>query len=107
MITYEEFKKIELKVGEVKTVERVTGSEKLLKLMVEIGEPTLRQIISGIGKGYEPETLVGRQIILVTNLESRMLMGLESQGMALAALSETGPTILIPEHSVAPGAVIS
>src|SRR3989344_5568016 len=57
MITYDEFKKVELKIGEVKEVSRVEGSEKLLKLTVEIGEPVPRQIIAGIGKVYEPEAL--------------------------------------------------
>ena len=107
MITYDEFKKVELKVGEVKTAERVVGSEKLLKLIVEIGEPTPRQIIAGIGKVYAPETLVGKQIVIVTNLESRMLMGLESQGMVLATHDESGPIILLPERPAQPGAVIS
>lgn len=107
MITYEEFKKVELKVGEVKAVERVAGSEKLLKLIVTIDEAVPRQIISGIGKVYEPEALIGRQIIIVTNLEPRMLMGLESQGMVLAAAGETGPIVLVPERQTAPGAMIT
>ena len=106
MITYEEFKKVELKIGEVKTAERVVGSEKLLKLLVEIGETPPRQIIAGIGKVYEPETLVGRQIVIVANLEPRLIMGLESQGMVLAADGTDGPVILLPEKPVLAGTIL-
>ncbi|MFH1170622.1 MAG: methionine--tRNA ligase [Candidatus Vogelbacteria bacterium] len=106
MITYDEFKKVELKVGEVKEASRVEGSEKLLKLTVEIGEPAPRQIIAGIGKVYEPETLVGKQIVIVANLESRMIMGLESQGMVLAADGADGPVVLFPEKIVLPGTIL-
>ena len=107
MINYETFKQVDLRVGEVKEASRVEGSEKLLKLAVEIGEPTPRQIIAGIGKVYEPETLVGRQIVIVANLEPRIIMGLESQGMVLAVSGESGPIVLSPERPVPPGAVIS
>ncbi|MEK7621685.1 MAG: methionine--tRNA ligase [Patescibacteria group bacterium] len=106
MITYDEFKKVELKIGEIKTAERVVGSEKLLKLAVEIGGAAPRQIIAGIGKVYEPETLLGKQIVIVTNLEPRIIMGLESQGMVLAADGASGPVVLLPERSVATGAML-
>ena len=103
MITYDEFKKVELKIGEIKTAERVAGSEKLLKLAVEIGEAMPRQIIAGIGKVYAPETLLGRQIVIVANLEPRLIMGLESQGMVLAADGVDGPVVILPEKAVLPG----
>jgi methionine--tRNA ligase beta chain len=106
MITYDKFKKVELKIGEVKTAERVVGSEKLLKLAVEIGEPAPRQIIAGIGKVYEPETLLGRQIVIVANLEPRIIMGLESQGMVLAADGTDGPVVLCPEKPVLAGTIL-
>ena len=106
MITYDEFKKVELKVGEVKEASRVEGSEKLLKLAVEIGEPTPRQIIAGIGKVYEPESLVGKQIVIVANLEPRLIMGLESQGMVLAADGTDGPIVLCPEKLVLAGTIL-
>lgn len=93
-INYEEFKKIDLRVAEILSAERVEGSEKLLKLEVSLGEEK-RQIIAGIGKQYTSEELVGRQIIIVANLEPRKLMGLESQGMLLAASTEEmGPILL-------------
>ena len=68
MITYDDFKKVELQIGEIKEASRVEGSEKLLKLNVEIGESAPRQIIAGIGRVYEPENLVGRQILIFPNL---------------------------------------
>ncbi len=106
MITIDDFKKIELKVARVISAERVEGSEKLLKLEVDLGDEK-RQIVSGIAKSYNPEDLVGKEIIIVANLEPRSLMGLESQGMVLAAGSEAGPVLLIPEKEVAPGTKIS
>lgn len=118
MINYDDFQKVELKIGKILAAERVVGSEKLLKLEVDlgehnaaaIGEPTelgaavKRQVVAGIGKVYAPENLIGKEIVVVANLEPRMLMGLESQGMLLAASSEAGPILLMPEKEAAPGA---
>jgi methionyl-tRNA synthetase len=85
-ITIDEFMKIQLKTAKVLTAERVPKSEKLLKLHVSLGEGTEpRQIVAGIGKKYEPETLIGKTIIIVANLKPAKLMGIESQGMVLAA----------------------
>lgn len=83
-ITIEEFQKIQLKTAKVLSAERVPKSEKLLKLQVSIGSEQ-RQIVAGIGKKYEPESLVGKTIIVVANLKPAKLMGIESQGMVLAA----------------------
>ena len=103
MISIGDFKNVELKVGKVLEAARVEGSDKLLKLSVDIGEGSARQIIAGIGKAYTPEALVGKQIVVVANLEPRTLMGLESQGMLLAASDAEGPVLLVPERPVAPG----
>ncbi len=85
-ITIDEFMKIQLKTAKVLTAERVPKSEKLLKLQVSLGEGTEpRQIVAGIGKRYEPESLIGKTIIIVANLKPAKLMGIESQGMVLAA----------------------
>ena len=105
MITIEDFKKLEIRVGKILSAERVSGSEKLLKLEVGIGVEK-RQVIAGIGKSYEPETLIGRQVVVLANLEPRSLMGLESNGMILAADSPAGPVLLMPEKEVLPGSVI-
>lgn len=104
MIPIDDFRKVELKVAKVLSAERVEGSDKLLKLQVTIGSEE-RQIIAGIGKKYEPSAVVGKEIIIVANLEYRTLMGLESQGMLLAADSD-GPVFLTPESEVEPGASI-
>ncbi|TAJ25150.1 MAG: methionine--tRNA ligase subunit beta, partial [Nitrospirae bacterium] len=72
------------KVAKVLSAERVPKSEKLLKLQVDLGSEQ-RQIVAGIGKKYEPEKLVGKKIVIVANLKPAKLMGIESQGMVLAA----------------------
>ena len=105
MVTFDRFKEIELRVARIISAERVEGSEKLLRLRVSLGEEE-RQIIAGIGKKYSPDVLVGRQIIVVANLEPRMLMGFESQGMLLAADSPDGPVLLQPDSEVLSGATI-
>jgi methionyl-tRNA synthetase len=85
-ITIYEFMKVQLKTAKVLTAERVPKSEKLLKLQVSLGEGTeQRQIVAGIGRKYEPESLIGKTIIIVANLKPAKLMGIESQGMVLAA----------------------
>ena len=83
-ITIDEFMKIQLRTAKVLTAERVPKSEKLLKLQVSLGTEQ-RQIVAGIGKKYEPESLIGKTIIIVANLKPAKLMGIESQGMVLAA----------------------
>lgn len=105
MISYEQFQQIELCVATILAAERVEGSEKLIRLKVSLGEEE-RQIIAGIGKRYAPEELVGKQIIVVANLEPRMLMGMESQGMLLAADTPDGPVLLMPDKIITQGAKI-
>jgi methionyl-tRNA synthetase len=83
-ITIDEFQKIQLKTAKVLSAERVPKSEKLLKLQVTLGTEQ-RQIVAGIGKRYEPEALIGKTIVIVANLKPAKLMGIESQGMVLAA----------------------
>lgn len=84
-ITIEDFIKVELKVGQVLTAERVPKSDKLLRFTVDVGEPEPRQILAGIAEHYEPEKMVGRKLVIVSNLKPRKLRGFESQGMVLAA----------------------
>ena len=106
MITFDQFKEINLQVVKIVSAERVEGSDKLLQLRVDLGGEEQRQIIAGIGKRYDPEELAGREIVIVANLEPRKLMGLESQGMLLAADSTDGPVLLQPDREVLPGSVI-
>jgi methionyl-tRNA synthetase len=83
-IGIEDFAKVELRVGQVKTAERIVGADKLLKLTVDIGSE-IRQICAGIAQFYEPESLIGRKVVVVVNLTSRKLRGVESNGMIVAA----------------------
>ena len=107
MINFEEFKKVDLRVAKIISAEVVEGSEKLLKLQVDLGETEKRQIIAGIAKQYKPEELIGREIAVVANLEPRVLFGLESQGMLLAAGGSDGPVLLRPDQEVPAGARVS
>jgi len=105
LITINDFARVKLKIGNVLKAERVEGSNKLIKLQVDSGEK--RQIVAGIGKSYTPEHLEGKKIVVVTNLKPAKLMGVESQGMILAATDGSGePVILIPEKDVKEGALI-
>jgi len=88
MITIEDFAKVEIKIGKVLDAKRVEGSNKLIVMKVDTGEE--RQIVAGIGKAYTPEELIGKNIVVVTNLQPARLMGIESQGMLLAASDDEG-----------------
>lgn len=106
MITFEDFKKLDLRVAIVESAERVENSDRLLRLQVDDGQGE-RQLVAGLGQYYSPEDLVGRRIVIVANLEPKTLMGLESQGMLLAADSEElGPVLLMPDKDIAAGSKI-
>ena len=106
LIEITDFAKVELRVGEVRTAERIPKADKLLLLTVDIGEEKPRQILAGIAQYYEPEELVGRKIVVVANLKPRKMRGHESQGMLLAAsVGEEGkPVIATFAEEVANGA---
>lgn len=106
MISYDDFAKLDLRTAKVLNAERVEGSEKLIKLRLDVGELGERQVVAGIGTVYTPEVLVGKQIIIIANLEPRKLMGQESNGMLLAASDENGPVVLVPESGVPSGTKI-
>ncbi len=105
MINIDDFKKVELKVVKVLSAEKIEGSDKLLKLQVDLGVEQ-RQILSGIAKHYQPEELVGKQIVIIANLEPRQMMGLESQGMVLAAGDGEVVSLLMPDKEIALGSEI-
>jgi methionine--tRNA ligase beta chain len=105
MINFEEFQKIDLKIGKILEAEKVENSEKLLKLKVDLGEEQ-RQIIAGIGKVYQPQDLINQEIVVVVNLEPKTLMGFKSQGMLLAADNNGEPILIKPEKEVLPGTKI-
>jgi methionyl-tRNA synthetase len=92
-ITIEDFAKVELRVGLIESAERIQGADKLLKIMVNIGDE-VRQVLAGIALAYAPEALVGRKVVVVTNLAPRKMRGLESNGMLLAASTADGNPVL-------------
>ena len=104
MITYDDFAKLDITIGTIIAVEVVEDADKLLKLTVDMGEVEPRQIISGISEYFDdPEWLVGKQSPFVTNLEPRIIRGLESQGMILAANHEDTFSLLIPHNPLPAG----
>ncbi len=103
-IDIDEFKKIDLRVGVVESAERIPGSKKLLKLIINLGNER-RQIIAGIAQWYEPQSLIGKQVIVVANLKPKKFMGYESQGMILATCDEK-PILLTLAESGKPGSKI-
>lgn len=104
-ITIEDFAKVELKVGKVVTAERVPKSDKLIKMTVFDGTNE-RTIVAGIGKFYTPEALINKQIVFVANLKPAKLMGIESQGMVLAASDENGLALIVPEKTISEGSKV-
>jgi methionyl-tRNA synthetase len=101
-ITIDEFMKIQLKTAKVLSAERMPKSEKLIKLQVSLGTEQ-RQIVAGIGKKYAPDALVGKTIVIVANLKPAKLMGIESQGMVLAAGDADVRGLLTIQEEVDPG----
>ncbi|MGI9036209.1 MAG: methionine--tRNA ligase [Pyrinomonadaceae bacterium] len=89
-ITIDDFLKVELRVGEIKVAERIPKADKLLRFEIDLGEEKPRQILAGLAEYYEPETLIGRKVVVVANLKPRKMRGLESNGMICAASLETG-----------------
>jgi methionine--tRNA ligase beta chain len=106
IINFEEFEKVDLRVGKILEAERIEGSDKLLKLQIDLGEEK-RQILAGIGKAYLPEELINKTVVVIINLEPRMLMGFESQGMVLAVKDNNNLSVLVPGKEIIPGSKIS
>jgi len=104
-ISLEEFKKVDLRVGRVVKAEAVPKAKKLLKLEVDLGEN--RTIVAGIAGSYSPESLVGKQVIVLANLQPAKLMGILSQGMLLAAVDDNHCTVATLDNAVKPGTALS
>ena len=105
MITIEQFQQVELRVGTVKEAAAHPKADRLLVLKVDLGTEE-RQIVAGIRAHYEPEALVGTQVVVVANLAPAMLRGVESQGMLLAASSEGALAVVRPAAPMPAGAVV-
>ena len=125
IIKFDDFAKVEIRIGKILSAEKVENSEKLLKLEVDFGfeeikispveegaeetveqKPVIRQIIAGIAQYYAPEALVGKECPFAYNLAPRKLAGLESQGMIMCPSNEAGPVLLHPDKEVPPGSKI-
>ena len=102
-ISYEDFAKLEIRIGTVLAVEPVPDTDKLLKCTIDLGDIGIRTIVSGIAQWKKPEELVGCQLPYIVNLAPKMLRGVESQGMLLAASDDDGVALLSPERPLTPG----
>ena len=105
MISYDEFSKLDIKIGTIISAEKIEGTDKLLKLEIDLGNEK-RQLVAGIAEMYLPKDLIGKQIPILTNLEPKKLKGVESQGMILAADVGGKPVLLHPEKEVPPGSIV-
>ncbi len=101
-ITFEDFKKVEIRIGKVLKVEKIENADKLLKLQVDFGE-FQRQIVSGIAESFIPEELVGKKLPFIVNLEYRKFKGEESQGMLMAIDANDKTVLLEPAEDVKEG----
>ncbi len=105
MVNIEDFRKIELKVAVIKEVMDHPNADKLYVITVDLGEKT-KQLVAGIKGSYQKEELVGKQVVVVDNLEPAVLRGVESEGMLLAASDENGITIVTPERKIKLGSIV-
>ena len=105
MATIEQFKAIELIVGQIKEVKEHPNADRLYVVQVDTGKD-VRQIVAGVRKAYTPQQLVGRRIILAANLEPAVIRGEVSNGMLLAASDENGMALLMPDKDVALGSIV-
>lgn len=105
MASIEDFKKLELKVAQIKEVKEHPNADKLYVIMLDVGDKT-KQVVAGIKGSYKKEDLVGKQVVVVDNLEPAVLRGVESQGMLLAASDEAGICIISPERKVSLGSIV-
>ncbi len=107
MITIEDFKKLEIRIGKVVSVEKVEGADKLLRFIFDIGNGEQRQILSGIAEFFPNYvSFIGKEMPLLVNLEYRTFRGFESQGMIMAADTNGRPVLLHPEEEVPPGSIV-
>ena len=102
-ITIDEFARVDLRVGTIRRADAHPNADRLVVLFVDVGEASERQLVAGIRAAYDVRSLVGRQIVVVTNLKPAMLRGVESRGMLLAASDDDGLAVVAPERRFAPG----
>lgn len=102
ILSFKDFSKMDLRVGEIKSAEKVLGTDKLLKIVVNFGDFD-KTIVAGIGDIYKVEELIGKKIVVILNLESKKIRGILSEGMLLAAEVKGKPVLIVPEKDVPPG----
>ena len=105
MITFDDFKKLDIRIGKILAAEKVEGTEKLLRLEIDFGLEK-RQVVAGMAETYQFEQLIGREVPVLMNLEPRSIRGIESQGMILAADNSGKPVLLQPDGEVPPGSIV-
>ncbi|MBF0216470.1 MAG: methionine--tRNA ligase subunit beta [Candidatus Omnitrophica bacterium] len=105
MATYEDFKKLDFRVAEIIEAAVHPNADKLLVLKVSLGAET-RQIVAGIRSSYPPETLIGKKIVVIANLDPAVIRGEQSNGMLLAASDASGHAILSPERDIETGSIV-
>ncbi len=106
MVSFEQFKEMEIKIGKVLEVEEVAGADKLYLLTVDIGEET-RKVIAGIKLWYKREELIGKNVVILANLEPKVIRGVESKGMVLAVLNDNKFSVLTTDRDIPPGSRVS
>src|SRR3990167_1900503 len=104
MLKFEDFKKLEIKIGTIIEAERVTGTDRLLKVIVDMGDEK-RQVVAGFGHKYSPEDLIGKQVPIVLNIEKAVIRGVESNGIFMA-IDDAEATLLVPQNPVQNGSKI-
>jgi len=105
MISFDDFKKLDIRIGRIIAAERVQNTEKLLKIEIDVGTEK-RQLVAGIAQSYEPDALIGKEIPVLLNLEPRTIRGVESHGMILAAVMDGKAVLMHPDKEVPPGSII-
>ncbi len=105
MVSYEKFREIELKVAKIEEVSAHPNADRLYVLKINLGDAQ-KQIVAGIRASYKPEDLIGKQVVVVNNLEPAVIRGVESQGMLLAASDESGIAFISPQREVKLGSLV-
>ena len=104
-ISLKDFQNIDIRIGKVLHAEKVEGTQKLIRLEIDFGTET-RQVVTGMAEFFEPSYFIGKEIPVIVNLETKVVKGIESQGMILAVDGEGHPVLLHPEKEVPPGSMV-
>ncbi|RLG14041.1 MAG: methionine--tRNA ligase subunit beta [Candidatus Nanohalarchaeota archaeon] len=106
-IEFSDFEKLQIKIGKILSAQKIEGTDKLVKMEVDMGDEDKRQIIAGIARSYEPEELIGKQVPVLANLKPRKIRGLQSQGMILVIDANEKLVLLHPQKEVPPGSEVN